>query len=267
MLRVRTTRGSGFRRVTDRFTDKGAFFVRFRPVFGESMLTPPFRTSTVRRMTDDRKSGLALIAGSVGMIVTMVVHPHGMVSAAQVESMARNLTAVHSLAVASLPLIVLGVLGLSQRLKGPDRLALAALVLFAFATVAVMNAAVMDGLVAPNVMRRMAEAGASARESWGLVFRYNFEVNQANARLYAVASSLALVLWSIAIVRTGALARGVGIYGCILGAVTVVAVASGKLRPDVHGFGAVILGQGGWFVIVGALLWRWRETPRPAQME
>lgn len=84
MLRVRATRGWDYRCFTDRFTDK-AFFVRFRRVF-------------VRRMTDDRKSGLARIAGSVGMIVTMAVHPRGMVSAAQVESMARNLTAVHSLA-------------------------------------------------------------------------------------------------------------------------------------------------------------------------
>jgi hypothetical protein len=188
------------------------------------------------------------------MIITMAVHPHGVVSPEQVESMARNLTAVHSVALVSLPLILLGVLGLSQRLEGPDRLALAGLVLYALAAVAVMNAAVMDGLVAPNVMRRIAEAGASSKEGWAIVFRYNFEVNQANAWLYAVGSSLAVLLWSISIMRTGALARGVGIFGCILGGVTVAVVASGLLRPDVHGFGAVILGQGIWFITVGARL-------------
>jgi hypothetical protein len=262
---VRATRRSVFPLVKGGLPDKAAFFVRFRPIFGESMLTPPLRAPTVRRMTDDRKSGLALFAGAVGMIITMAFHPHGVVSAAQVESMARNLTAVHSLALASLPLIVLGLLGLSQRLKGPDRLALGALVLYALAAVAVMNAAVMDGLVAPNVMRRMVEAGASARESWSVVFRYNFEVNQANARLYVVGSSLAVILWSIAILRSGSLARGVGIFGCILGVLTVAAMGSGKLTPDVHGFGAVIVGQGIWFITVGALLWGRHEADASSQ--
>jgi hypothetical protein len=205
-------------------------------------------------MSDERKTGLALIAGSVGMIITMAFHPHGTISAAQVESMARNLTLVHSLALACVALLFLGALGLTQRLRGPDRLAISALVLFAFASVSVMNAAVMDGLVAPNIMRRMVEASAGARDSWQVAFRYNFEVNQAGARLYAVASALAIALWSIFIVRTGALGRGVGIYGCILAMATIAAIGSGKLTPDVHGFGAIVLGQAIWFVTVGGSL-------------
>jgi len=134
-------------------------------------------------MTDNRKSGLALIAGSLGMIITMAVHPHGAVAAAQVESMARNLTIVHSLALASLVVLFLGAFGLSHRLKSADRFDTIGLALFAFASIAVMNAAVMDGLVAPNIMRRIVEAGASGGESWRVVFRYNFEVNQGFAAL------------------------------------------------------------------------------------
>jgi hypothetical protein len=200
------------------------------------------------------------------MIITMAVHPHGAISPAQVESMARNLTIVHSLALASLMVLFLGALGLAQRLKSADRLDIAALVLFAFASVAVMSAAVMDGLVAPNILRRMVEAGAGAGESWRILFRYNFEINQAFARLYAVTSSIAIILWSISMLKNRALARGLGIYGCVIGPVAVLAVASGRLGMDVHGFGAVVLGQAIWFVTAGVLLRR-PSPPLPTQSE
>src|SRR4029077_18048670 len=174
-----TTRRSVLPADAAAFPDVGPVFVRFLAVFVECILTPSCCASTVRCMTDDRKSALALIAGSVGMIITMAVHPHGAISPAQVESMARNLTIVHSLALASLMVLFLGALGLAQRVKSADRLDIAALVFFAFASVAVMSAAVMDGLVAPNILRRLVEAGAGAGESWRIVFRYNFEINQA----------------------------------------------------------------------------------------
>lgn len=206
-------------------------------------------------MTDDRKSALALFAGSLGMIITMAVHPHGAIKPAQVESMARNLTIVHSLALISLMVLFLGAFGLSQRLKDTGRLDIVGLILFAFASVAVMNAAVMDGLVAPNILRRIGEAASGVGEAWRIVFRYNFEVNQAYARLYAVTSSAAILFWSASILRTRALMRGLGIYGCFIGAISIVVVAGG-LPMDVHGFGAVVLGQAIWFVTAGLELWR-----------
>jgi len=86
-----------------------------------------------------------------------------------------------------------------------------------------------------------------------MVFHYNFQLNQAFARLFAVASSIAIVLWSAAIIRRRALAGGVGIYGWILGPITVAGVISGRLNPDVHGFGLIALAQALWFVIAGAL--------------
>jgi hypothetical protein len=74
--------------------------------------------------------------------------------------------------------------------------------------------------------------------------------------LYAVTSSLAIIFWSISIVRNRTLARGLGIYGCVIGAMTLLAVVSDRLGMDVHGFKAVVLGQAIWFVAAGALLWR-----------
>jgi hypothetical protein len=258
---VRITRRSILAADGPAFPDSPAFFVRFLAIFVACILTPPFDASKVRRMTDNRKSGLALIAGSLGMIITMAVHPHGTVNPAQVESMARNLTIVHSLAVASLIVLFLGAWGLSRRLASPDRLDIIGLVVFAFASAAVMNAAVMDGFVAPNVMRRIVEAGAGAGETWRVVFRYNFEINQGFARLYAVTSSIAIIFWSLSILRNRTLARGLAAYGCVMGAAALIVVIGG-LAMDVHGFGAVVLGQAIWFVTAGMLLRRQPETSR-----
>ncbi len=208
-------------------------------------------------MTDARKSGIALIVGSLAMVVTMAIHPRGLTSTPEeAESVARMLIAVHSLALASVPVVFLGTWGLSRRLDAPDRTAMVALVLYAFALIAVANAAVFDGLVTPSLIRHIVDAAPDKKDGWQLAMRYNFELNQAYARLFAVASASSILLWSVVIVRKGQLSRAVGIYGCILGPVIVAAVSSGVLTPNVHGFGALIFAQAIWFVVVGSQLCR-----------
>jgi hypothetical protein len=190
------------------------------------------------------------------MIITMISHPGGKISPAEIDHVARMLIGVHSLAIASIPVIFLGAWGMSRRIGGADRLAWAGLMLYALAGIAVMNAAVCDGLLAPNLIRQIVSATPETRDGWRLVMNYNFQMNQAFARVYAVASSLAVVLWAVSILRNRTLGRGVGVYGVVLGAVTVVGIFSGFLTPDRHGFGMLIFGQAIWFLIVAAGLWR-----------
>jgi hypothetical protein len=219
-------------------------------------------------MTDDRLSGLALIAGSGGTIITMSLHPTGRVAAAQVESMIHVLIAVHALALACVPIQFLGAWGLSRRVASPDRLAVAGLVLYTFALLAVMNAAVADGLVTPSLLRQIVASAGSppAIDGWRMMSRYNFYVNQAYAQVFVAASSVAIVLWSASTWRSRELAPGLGIYGCILGPVTLLALFSGRLNLDAHGFGIVIFGQAAWFIVAGTLLWRRDNLIAPAGM-
>jgi hypothetical protein len=209
-------------------------------------------------MTDNQVSGLALIAGSVGSIITMSLHPSGHIAPDQMEPTIRMLIGVHALALACVPVLFFGALGLSRSSPGRDRLAMAALAFYTFALLAVMNAAVADGLVTPNVLRQMvASAGSPAAiDGWRMVSRYNFYVNQGYAQVFVAASSVAIVLWSVAMFRNRFLSRGLGIYGCVLGTVTLLALFFGRLRLDTHGFGAVMFVQAAWFIVAGSLLWR-----------
>ena len=217
-------------------------------------------------MTENRLAGLALIAGSCGMIITMAFHPHGHVTSAELPRMIRMLILVHGLALACIPVMFLGTWGLSRRTATPSRLDVAGLVLYAFGLIAVMGAAVADGLVTPRVLEQIVASAdsQSTMETWRMFSRYTFIWNQAFAQVFVVASSAAIIAWGAAIWQSRKLPLGLAIYGCILGLVTMAALFSGHLPLDVHHFGAVMLGQSIWFVIAGAVLWNGHPSPEPA---
>jgi len=219
-------------------------------------------------MIKSRLGGLALVAGSIAGMVAMIGHPTGedLFAPGRLVPMVRMLVGVHALALASLPVLFLGALALWQRLGAADGAAMAGLVLYAFALVAVMNAAVFDGLVSATLAPELVAATPPASEGWRIAFHYNGQLNQAFARVFVVAAAAAIVLWSVAILRTGALARALGWYGCLLGPVTVFAVIPGHLRLDPHGFGLIVLGQAVWFIGAGVQLWRIGDPERPGEL-
>jgi hypothetical protein len=212
-------------------------------------------------MTEDRITGLALIAASVGVIVVLGLHPSGkdLFVPGQSDSAARKLIAVHSMALACLPVWFFGACGLSRRF-GILWTARAALVTYAFAVMAMMNAMVVDGLVSPGLGREIVNTSGTVGQAWRIAFNYNSLVDQAFMRVFLVASSIAIVLWSVSIVKSVELSRGAAIYGCALGATTVIALLSGQLDRHAHIFGMVIIGQALWFLLIGASLWRVRNT-------
>jgi hypothetical protein len=213
-------------------------------------------------MTNERLSGLALIAGSAGVIITLSLHPsgRGLFAPDTFAAEARKLIAVHSLALACLPLWFLGACGLAQRVgscgESAKQFGLAGLVLYGFSLAGMMTAVVFDGLVSPGLAARINEATGTAGQGWRIAFNYNGMVDEAFVRVFIMASSVAVLLWSASIARSGALARALGIYGAVLAVATMIALLSGQLDRYVHIFGMVLVGQALWFCIAGALLWR-----------
>jgi len=207
-------------------------------------------------MTDDRKAGIALIAGSVGGILTMAVHPTGAASltADQVAHLSLVSAAAHSLAMLSVLLLFLGACGLTRRLAADDRVSFAAIVTYGFACVAIMVAAAVSGFIVPDIMKHMVRDDPAAAHQWQIVIVGIFQINQAFARIYSVAASIAIILWSTCALRNGGLGRGVAIYGCVIAPILILGIAIGHLRLDVHGMTVVMLGQVIWFIVVGSQL-------------
>jgi len=206
-------------------------------------------------MKRDVVSGSLLIAGSAGGVVVMLLHPtaHGLMNAESGEHLTQVNTLVHGLALAAVPMVFLGLVGLWRRL-GSSQLATAALVAYGWAAVAVMSAAVASGFVAPGVIARIVAAEGSKIPDAFLL--YTGLWNQGFAKVNVVASSVAILLYSASILKTGRIARGAGAFG-LLAAVSVLALFFvGHLSLDVHGFGVVTFVQSAWLTTIGILLCR-----------
>jgi hypothetical protein len=209
--------------------------------------------SRVCGMTDTRKSGIALIAGSVGMLFTMAIHPvgHGPMAPEQIARLAIVSGIAHSIAMVSVLVLFLGACGLTWCVAAEDRIAFTAIVTFGFACVAISIAAAVSGFIVPAIMKHMAQDVADAAHQWQVVIYGIFQINQAFARIYSVAASLAIVLWSVSALRNGGFGRGIAIYGCVISTLIIIGVCVGHLKLDVHGMTVIALGQAIWLIVVG----------------
>lgn len=212
-------------------------------------------------MTDSKKSGIALLAGSIGSIVTMAVHPTGAPSMnpQDLHHLALMSAVAHTLAIVSCTALFLGACGLALRLRAADRIAFAALVVYAVAAISILIATAVSGFIVPGLMVRMAHDDAAAGPMWRIGIVSIFAINQAFAAIYAVGASVAMGMWSWAALRNGGLRRGLAIYGAVLAPLLAGGIAVGHLRMDVHGMALVVVLQGIWYI--GAAVEMVREEP------
>jgi len=209
----------------------------------------------------DRFAGQCLIVSSIAGLLVMALHPTGTQMFAHFELVSRLNIAVHSLALLATPFAFIGAMAISRRLAASPNLAVSAIVMYAFASVAVVLAALMSGLIAPRLAVRILDPSLPPDRATMLrmLLRFGGDINQASARVFVVGSAIAILLWSWAMLRTHSFARPLAIYGCIFAVLSAVATASGSLPMDVHGFGAAMLGQAVWFIIAG------KELLKPQQ--
>ena len=229
------------------------------------------------RTTDTRKTGLAFLAGSLGGLVTMAIHPTGAhtVTPEQFDRLALQSGIAHSLAMVSFLLLFLGAIGLTRRLAAfeaahsgedhQDRLALTALVAYGFGVVALLLATAVSGFIIPDILQHSLRDAAANRTQWQIVIDSVFQFNQAFAKIYSVAASAAILLWSASALRNpeesrGGISRAIALYGCVIAPPLVLLIAVGHLRLDVHGMAVVVLAHAIWFVVVGVQLLRDRDT-------
>ena len=187
-------------------------------------------------------------------LVTMTFHPTG-------GGQPMLALAVHALAIAAAPLAFYGGWALTRRLSAGGALAELALAFYGLSAVATLLATAASGFLASDLIAQVAVSQGEARAAAAAVLHYNGAWNQAFARVLVAASSVAIGLWSMEIVRTRLMRRVAGLLGCAVAAATLLALFSGHLTLDVHGFGAVVLGQAIWLIMVGAELRRTGPAP------
>jgi hypothetical protein len=203
--------------------------------------------------------GLALIFGTVASIVTMSLHPTSVSALASPEALMhemRVLVAVHTLALLSIPLMVFGFAGVTHRLGWERPAALFAFVLYAFSAIAIMFAAIADGLINAALMPKMISAPESELQILKAALAYNFQLNQACAKVFVVGSSLAFIFWSAALLRAGTFGRRVAAVGWFTGGIALLGLLSGHVRMSAHGFALIVFLQAVWVVLLAVWMLR-----------
>jgi hypothetical protein len=204
----------------------------------------------------DRAAGVVFIAGSIGVLATLTLHPsgHGILDSSTYESVTRHLIEVHSIALLSLPLWFLGAIGLSRRLDSAGHTAIVPLTFYGFGIAAMLSCLIFDGIVTPGMARQIVNSVPEANQGWRTAFNANEVVVTAFMHVFQVASSLAIVLWSIMIVRKGALSCSLGYFGLLVGASTLLSLFGGQLLSSHHAFALSIFSQIAWLIAAGIVL-------------
>lgn len=206
-------------------------------------------------MNNRRRSGQSLLVGILLPLLVLGMHPtaHDL-TADSGNRMALVNHVVHGISLASLPIILLGLIGLSQFL-GWTPLVTGALVFYSASVVGMMTAALASGFVASDLVADAREGGAVASQVDALL-SYTHYWNQAFAKLGLIAAGIALVLWSAEILLGRRLSRFSGVVGVVVGAGLAIGVLSGLFRLNVPGIIIATSLEAVWMGLVAMQLLR-----------
>lgn len=198
-------------------------------------------------MSRSSRIAAALVAGMLGSLVVMALHPTGTDVVAIAESGGRDLMArgIHALAIGLQPLLLAGYLGLALTLPHRD-LAVLGIVAYGVGTLAVVIAAAISGLTITPLLESSVAATGSARDVILAQVRFAFLVNQAFTKVFVGLAGIAIACWSVAMrgdARFPAALRGLGV---VIATAGVGGIVAGRLALDVRGFGLIVLAQAVW---------------------
>ena len=207
-------------------------------------------------MPAPKRAGQALILGILLPLVILGMHPtaHDLTADASNHMTAIN-HFVHGVALASQPVILFGLLGLSAYLGWSD-LATGAFILYALSVVSMATAALMSGFVTSDLVAATRDPTSPVASQSFALLAYSHYINQAFAKLAIVAAGVAIIMWSVEGRRSRRFPATTLLAGAVAGAILCVGVLWGRLVLDVRGIIFATALQALWMVLVAARLLR-----------
>lgn len=196
-----------------------------------------------------RASGICLLLGSLLATTTMVLHPNG----GNIEHIIRIKSVLafsHSIAIFCLPFIGFGFWGLSQLLQTKTKAATLGFIIFSFGLFAAMIAATINGLTLPNFASNYA-TGENDISTVKKIIYYGKYINISMATIFISATSLAVGIWSVLIIKTNQIAKWIGYFGLTIIAFGLIGVFLKFNFTDLLGFRTFTFGLVTWKIAVG----------------
>jgi hypothetical protein len=215
------------------------------PSFTKKNMNPSF----------DRKAGVAMIIFTLLILLTMIIHPAGG-NFQHLLQLAPLTMGAHALAIVSLPFAAIGFWGLTRRIGVDHLLSVTAFAFAVLGLIAAALAATTNGLVLPLFIRQYQDASADMVNTLKPLMTYSRTVNLAFDFIYTGAFSLAILLWSIAILSTRRLARWIGGLGIVVAVASAGVVGLGVSPGSLHGFHLFVMGLVVWTIAVSMEMMR-----------
>lgn len=199
--------------------------------------------------TLEKNAGIALSYGSLLLVFTMVLHP------AQVGGQFNRINIIsHALGIAAIPFCLFGFRGLSARFHPNSFLSNSAFATMAVGLLAGMFAAAINGLALTFFTTQHQEVSEATNPAVETVLDYSMALNHAMDYIFIGAAMAAILLWSVAMVRTAKFSKWLGYYGILLVTAGMVLFPSGFKMLTVAGFRIVIFGMLSWILTAAYLL-------------
>jgi hypothetical protein len=206
-----------------------------------------------------KASGISLIAGSLLMIATMVLHPAG----GSMEHIFRIRNAAmisHALAIFTLPFMAFGFYGLSALLHTKSRLSILSFIIACFGLLAGMIAATINGLTLPLFVASYSSQMEQAPALIKPIVQYGSFINKPMDYILMAALSLSIFIWSLLIIRSACFPKWVGYYGMAIIPLGVLAVLFKFDFTSLFGFRVFVFSMTGWILGMGVLMTKSRQA-------
>lgn len=200
-----------------------------------------------------KSSGISLITGSLLIIATMGLHPTGG-SIEYIIKITKSITATHSLAIFSLPILFFGFYGLTNALLDKWKLAKLALIIMEFGLISAMFAALINGLTLPYFLGKYENNIAENSNMLKLIINYGFAINKPLDYIFIIATCLAITIYSLLIVSSDKLPKWIGFFGLSLIVFVLIGLLTGFVFSNLIGFQIFIFGIAIWFLATGISL-------------
>ena len=203
-------------------------------------------------------AGIALSLGSILCVITMLLLPVGQ-SVQQIASVRVPNIMAHSIAIFAVPFLYLGGKGLREILKEDWFFANIGQSFFSFAILAALLAASCNGLALPFFVDSLDVNAPGIQEQVENILSYGFALNRGFDYIFMTGVAIAIILWGVAILRTNALSRALGMAGLLIGALGVYTVFSGTLGIHLHEFKIYVFGFVAWTIWAGVEMLRFKS--------
>lgn len=201
-----------------------------------------------------KSTGISLISGALLLIATMVLHPSGG-SMEHIIQISSTITITHSMAILCLPIILFGFYGLTNKLLEKWKASILAFIIMSFSLVAALFAALVNGLTLPYFLGQYANSIEENTAVLAPIVNYSFALNKPLDYIFIVGCCLAILIYSIIIIRSNKMPRWIGYLGVSIMVFAIIGASTGFVFTSLTGFrlftfslAAWILSAGGWLV-------------------